>query len=150
MRLQREKEGERLLNICCSDCLNLQPDNWCKAKKRTVSGTRHLRKCDLFIQGEPNPLPVRIGKPQHPDLVQCTSCENFTCWGCCGAGVGELGGELGSRIRRYCGSHIPVESTGSCSSCTFLYKQVCMVSGFKVTNPNSPTTCRKYCTNQNP
>jgi hypothetical protein len=141
---ERERECEGLLNARCSDCQNLQSDNWCKAKKRTVPGTRHLRKCDLFIQGELNPLPVRPGKPQHPDLVQCVSCENFSGWGLCKAGVGELGGELGSRIWRQCDSYINAEPTGTCSTCRHLMKQVCLISCFPVTCPDNPTSCQKY------
>ena len=128
----------------CSDCQNLQPDNWCKAKRRTVSGSRHIRRCDLFEQGIPNPLPVRPGKPQHPDLVQCVSCEFFTGWGLCGDGMGVISGELGSRIWRECSPYIPAEPTGTCSSCRYLVKRVCSQSGFPVTCPDKPTTCQKY------
>ena len=142
--LQREKGRERLLNICCSDCQNLKPDNWCIAKKRTVPGTRHLRKCDLFQQGTPNPAPVRPGNPQYPDLVQCVSCEFFGPWGCCGAGMPEYLGEFAPRIWRWCSSHIPAEPTGTCSTCRHLVKQVCTHSGFPVTCPDKPTSCRKY------
>ena len=146
---EKKKGGKELLNTRCSDCLNLKPDNWCKAKRKTVPGTRHLRKCDLFIQGKPNPLPVRPGKPQHPDLVQCASCENFSGWGLCKAGVGELGGELGSRIWRWCNDYAPAEPTGACSDCRYLVKQVCTRSGFPVTCPNRPTSCRKYLSFEN-
>ena len=132
------------MNARCSDCLNLQPDNWCKALKRTVPGTRHIRKCDLFLQGKLNPLPERPGKPQHSDLVQCVSCEYFAGWGLCEAGVGEISGEIGSRIWRWCSLHIPAEPTGTCSTCRHLVKQVCTRSGFKVTQPNSPTSCQNY------
>ena len=144
MKTEREKEGEGQPSVRCSDCLNLKPDNWCKAKRKTVPGTRHLRKCDLYMQGEPNPLPVRPGKRQHPDLVQCVSCEYFSGWGLCEAGVGELGGELGSRIWRWCSSHIPAEPTGTCSTCRYLVRQVCMISGFKVTRPETPIYCAKF------
>ena len=142
--LQRKRGGKRLLKARCSDCSNLKPDNWCQAKKRTVPGTRHLRRCDLFQQGDHNPLPVRPGKPQHPDLVQCVSCEYLSGWGLCEAGAGELGGELGSRIWRWCSSHISAEPTGTCSECRHLQKQVCMISGFKVTRPESPIYCAKF------
>jgi len=140
---EREKEGEGQHNARCSDCLNLQSDNWCKALKRTVPGTRHIRKCDLFIQGETNPLPVRPGKPQHPNLVQCTSCENFTCWGRCGDHI-DLYGEMASRIWRQCSIHIPAEPTGTCSTCRHLVKQVCSRSRFPVTRPDMTTSCQSY------
>jgi len=141
---EREKGGARLLKARCSDCQNLKPDNWCKAKCRTVPGTRHLRKCDLFQQGELNPLPVRPGKPQHPDLVQCVSCGYFAGWGLCAAGMGELGGELAPRIWRWCSLHISAEPTGTCSTCRHLVKQVCMISGFKVTRPKTLICCTKF------
>ena len=131
---EREKEGEEQLTSC-SSCLNLKPDNWCSAKKRTVPGTRHLRKCDLFQQGIPNPVPVRPGKPQHPDLVQCVSCEYFAGWGLCEAGMPSHLGEFAPRIWRWCDSHIPAESTGSCSTYQHLLKQVCTVSGFSLYLP---------------
>jgi len=141
---EREREGERLLNAKCSECTNLQLGNFCSAKKRTVPGTRHLRKCALFQQGIPNPLPVRPGKPQHPGLVQCVSCEYHCGWGVCGAGMPSYLGEFSPRIWRWCDSHSPAEPTGSCSTCRYLVKQVCLVSGFKVTCPNKPISCRKY------
>ena len=131
------------MNARCSACLNLEPDNWCKAKKRTVPGTRHLRKCSLFQQGEPNPLPVRPGKPQKPNLVQCVSCENFTCWGRCYDGLDQFG-ELAPRIWRQCDSYIPAEPTGACSDCRYLVKSVCSLSGFPVTCPDKPASCQKY------
>jgi hypothetical protein len=31
-----------------------------------------------------------------------------------------------------------------------LVKHVCTLSGFPVTCPDRPTSCRKYCTNQKP
>ena len=139
---EREKEGEEQLTSC-SSCLNLKPDNWCSAKKRTVPGTRHLRKCDLFQQGTPNPAPARPGKPQHPDLVQCVSCVYFAGWGLCEAGYGEISGEIGSRIWRWCSSHYPAEPTGACSECRYLVKQVCAISSFPVTCSDQPTSCRK-------
>ena len=141
---EREREGERLLTAKCSECTNLNPSNFCSALKRTVPGTRHLRKCALFQQGEPNPLPTRPGKPQHPDLVQCVSCTYLAGWGLCKAGVGELGGELAPRIWRWCNDHIPAEPTGTCSECRYLLKQVCMISGFKVTRPETPIYCAKF------
>jgi hypothetical protein len=146
---EREKGGEGQSEARCSDCSHLKPHHWCQAKKRTVPGTRHFRKCDLFQQGIPNPAPKRPGKPQHPDLVQCVTCENFTCWGRCADGL-DWSGELAPRIWRYCSSHYPEEPTGSCSDCRYLVKQVCAISGFPVTCPDQPTTCRKYCTNQKP
>jgi hypothetical protein len=141
---EKERGGERLLNARCSECTNLNTGNFCSALKRTVPGTRHLRKCDLFQQGDPNPLPVRSGKPQKPNLVQCVSCEYFSGWGLCDAGVGELGGELGSRIWRWCDDFLAAEPAGSCSDCRYLVKQVCTRSGFPVTRPDKPTSCRKY------
>ena len=142
---EKEREGARQLNARCSECTNLNPDNFCSALKRTVPGSRHLRKCDFFLQGESNPLPVRPGKPQKPNLVQCVSCENFTCWGRCGDHI-DLYGEFGSRIWRQCSLHIPAEPTGTCSTCRHLVKQVCTRSGFPVTSPDNPTSCRKYYT----
>ena len=141
-RFHRGREGKRLLNARCSDCSNLKPDNWCAALKRTVPGTRHLRKCDFYIQGKPNPLPVRPGKPQHKGLVRCVSCEHLSGWGLCHAGVG--GGELAPRIWRWCNDFQATEPTGSCSECRYLLKQVCMVSGFKVTRPKTPIYCTKF------
>jgi hypothetical protein len=142
--LEKGREGKELLNARCSDCLNLHSDNWCAAKKRTVPGTRHLRKCDLFQQGEPNPAPIRPGKPQHPNLVQCVTCAYFAGWGLCEAGCGELTGELYPRIWQSCGLHIPAEPTGACVECRYLAKQVCSRSGFPVTQPNCPTSCQSY------
>jgi hypothetical protein len=140
---EKERGGERLLNARCSECTNLNTGNFCSALKRTVPGTRHLRKCDLFQQGDPNPLPVRSGKPQKPNLVQCISCENFTCWGRCYDGLDQFG-ELAPRIWRQCSSYVPAEPTGACSDCRYLVKQVCTRSGFPVTRPDKPTSCRKY------
>ena len=142
--LEKEREGKELLNARCSECTNLNQGNFCSALKRTVPGTRHLRKCDLFQQGETNPLPARPGKPQHPDLVQCVSCESLSGWGLCQAGVGELGGELAPRIWRWCNDFQATEPTGSCSDCRYLLKQVCMISGFKVTQPKIPIYCAKF------
>ena len=141
---EKEREGKELLNARCSDCLNLKPDNWCKAKRKTVPGTRHIRKCDLFLQGKPNPLPVRPGKPQHPDLVQCVSCAYLSGWGLCKAGVGKLGGELAPRIWRFCGDYASTEPAGKCSTCRYLVRQVCMISGFKVTQQEIPINCTKF------
>lgn len=142
MKSEKEKGGEGQSNARCSECL-LRSGNYCTAKKRTVPGTRHLRKCDLFQQGAPNPLPVRPGNPQYPDLVQCVSCDNFTCWGRCGDHI-DLHGEFASRIWRYCSNHDFAEPTGPCSSCLFLVKQVCSRSGFPVTRPDTPTSCQSY------
>ena len=147
---ERESEGTGQPNARCSECTNLNPGDFCTALKRTVSGSRHLRVCPHFQQGTPNPLPVRPGNPQPPDLVQCSGCEWFAGWGRCAAGVGEISGELGSRIWRWCDEFLAAEPTGSCSTCRYLVKQVCMISGFPVTCPDQPSSCRKYCTNQNP
>ena len=141
---EKGREGMRLLNARCSDCQNLEPGNWCKAKRRTVPGSRHLRKCDLFQQGNPNPPPVRRGKPQHPDLVQCVTCGNFAGWGLCAAGVGALSGELMPRNWRRCADYLPADPTGACSVCRCLVKRVCVISGFAVTQPDSPTSCWEF------
>lgn len=133
------------MNANCAECLNLRLGNFCVALKRTVSGSRHPRMCDKFQQGTPNPLPVRSGKPQHKGLVQCISCESFTCWGRCYDGLDQFG-ELAPRIWRQCDSYIPAEPTGTCSTCRHLVKQVCTRSGFPVTSPDNPTSCRKYYT----
>ncbi len=143
---EREREGERLLKARCSDCQNLQSGNWCDAKKRTVPGTRHLRKCDLIQQGTSNPSPeLRPGKPQYPDMVQCVTCGYFDGWGRCGVELPDYTkGEYGSRIWRWCSSHIPVEPTGACSDCRHLLKRVCVISGFAVTQPDRPTSCQYF------
>ena len=142
-----EKRGwaKDVLKARCSDCQNLEPGNWCKAKRCTVPGSRHLRKCDLFQQGTPKPPPVRPGKPQNPDLVQCVSCAHFAGWGRCGVELPDFSrGEYGSRIWRWCSSHCPAEPTGACSDCRRLVGKVCCLTGFVVTTPDRPISCQYF------
>lgn len=140
----KEKEGEELPLARCSDCLNLEPDNWCAALRRTVPGTRHARRCAQYRPGRPLPLPVRPGRSQHPGLVRCVNCLYFAGWGLCAAGHGDLVGELGSRIWRGCYSYSAADPTGACSTCAHLRGSVCLLSGFHVTQSESPTACRKH------
>jgi len=86
-----------------------------------------------------------VAKPQNPGLVQCVSCENFAGWGLCAVGLGDFGGELFPRIWGKCDSYIPTEPAGACSDCRHLVRRVCIVSGFPVTQLDSPTSCHKYC-----
>ena len=137
----REKEGEGLPN--CAECLNLGPDHWCKARKRTVSGSRHSRKCELFLQGAANPKPERLGKPNHAHLVQCVACRYFAGWGACSEGM-DYFGVLSPLIWRNCACFEPGGLAACCQSCIHLNGRVCTHSGQDVTNKTAISSCRLF------
>jgi len=127
----------------CAECLNLIPGTWCSAKRKTVSGSRHIRKCDDFIFDKPNPKPVRPGKPNHPHLIRCTDCEYFQSWGLCTEGKSDLS-FLSPLIWRNCEYFEKSETRGNCNSCSYLFKQVCLQSSQPVTNSEIQTTCNLF------
>lgn len=144
---EKEKGGERLLNARCSDCLHLQPGNWCAARKRTVPGTRHLRKCEHFLLGSVKPAITRKHPPQtsKPGLVQCTSCENFIPWGRCD--VWEPWTRPEPRVWRDCEHYEPGRLEGSCNTCRHLRCRFCTVAEFPVTSPEKLISCRYFVKN---
>ncbi|MEE9354309.1 MAG: hypothetical protein V3U75_01835 [Methylococcaceae bacterium] len=127
----------------CAECLNLESDNWCKARKRTVPGSRHKRNCSYFEHGSANPKPERPGKPNHANLVQCSSCQQFAGWGQCADGLHQFG-LLNPRIWRNCEYFVLGQVLGCCQACVYLKTQVCMQSRDYVSNPEVSTTCQMF------
>jgi hypothetical protein len=147
---EKEKGCEEQLNARCSDCKNLHPGNWCTTLKRTVPGTRHLRKCGQFALGSVKPAPKRKRCPQtpNPELVQCTSCINFIPWGRCDFRWFWTRPE--PRVWRYCEYFESGRLDGSCSTCRHLRGEFCTVAQFPVTSPEKPISCCYFVKNNQP
>ena len=136
----------------CAECRNLESGGWCKALLRSVSGSRHIRKCDSFVFDKPNPKPVRKGRKQHPGLVQCVSCVDFIPWGICGLGYAQgmpylsrsALGRLEPRIWRRCEYYLHSETTGKCIDCLHLEKDYCHIAKYPVTGKEKAISCEFF------
>ncbi len=142
-KLERRERVTNIPKARCAECLNLEPDNWCKTRKRTVPGSRHMRNCSYFEYGAANPKPERPGKPNHENLVQCTSCQQFAGWGQCADGLHQFG-LLNPRIWRRCEYFEPGQVSGCCKSCAYLRRKVCLHSMDYVSNPDVSNTCLMF------
>ena len=129
--------------INCAECRNLRSGGWCKALLKSVSGSRHARKCDSFEFGRSNPVPVRRGLKQHPGLVQCTACEYFIPWGLCDYGHSMLS-RLEPRIWRRCNDYSPSNIKVRCVDCVHQERNYCSVAEFPVTGKDKAISCQFY------
>ena len=130
-------------NPNCAECINLESGGWCKALLRSVSGSRHIRKCSSFSFYRPNPKPVRKGCQQPSGLVQCTNCEGFIPWGLCDYGHSELS-RLEPRIWRHCEDHRTIETTGCCNDCIHHSRSYCYLAEYPVTGKDKPISCQYF------
>jgi len=136
----------------CAECKNLESGSWCNALLRSVSGSRHIRKCDSFVFGRPNPKPVRKGCKQHSGLVQCVNCVDFIPWGICGLGQAEglnyLShselGRLEPRIWRHCDDYLQSDIKVRCSDCLYLTKDYCNIAKYPVTGKDKEISCQYF------
>ena len=145
----------------CAECQNLESGGWCKALLRSVSGSRHIRKCDSFVFDRPNPKPVRKGRKAHPGLVQCVSCEYFIPWGKCGFDIFSFWfdyqprlhipyvshsylGRLEPRIWRRCKDYVFLEKSGCCNDCLYLAKDYCNIAEYPVTGKYKEISCQFF------
>jgi hypothetical protein len=133
----------------CAECLNLESGGWCKALRRSVSGSRHTRKCDSFEFARSNPVPVRKGFKQPPGLVQCVSCIDFIPWGECGLGQAESPflshshlGRLEPRIWRRCTDYAQSDIKVRCVDCVHLDGDFCLVGEYPVTGKDKQISCQ--------
>ena len=124
----------------CAECQNLKAGGWCNSLKRSVSGSRHIRKCSAFLYHSNNPKPVRKGKKPHIGLVQCTSCRYSIPWGFCEYGHSELA-RLELRIWRRCADFKEAKSNGSCDDCAHHFKSFCYLAEYPVTGKDKPISC---------
>ena len=135
----------------CAECRNLASGSWCRALRRSVSGSRHTRKCDHFVFARRNPVPVRKGCKQHPGLVQCVRCIDFIPWGECGLGQAESPflshshlGRLEPRIWRRCHDYIESDIKVRCADCNLLEGDYCLVAEFPVTSKSKEISCQFF------
>jgi len=136
----------------CAECQNLESGDWCKALLRSVSGSRHIRKCDSFVFDKPNPKPVRKGRKAHTGLVQCVSCLDFIPWGICGLGKAQgldymsrsALGRLEPRIWRRCEYFEQADRVVRCIDCRYLAKDYCNIAKFPVTGKNKEIRCQFF------
>jgi len=136
----------------CAECQNLESGGWCTALLRSVSGSRHIRKCDSFIFDKPNPKPVRKGRKQHSGLVQCVNCIDFIPWGICGLGYAQgmpylsrsALGRLEPRIWRRCEYFEQVDKVVRCIDCRYLANDYCNIAEFPVTGKNKEIRCQFF------
>ena len=127
----------------CAECSNLESGGWCKALLRSVSGSRHIRKCDSFVFGRSNPVPIRKGCKQHPGLVQCTACEYFLPWGLCEYGHAMLS-RLEPRIWRRCKDYDQSDIKVRCVDCRYLDGDYCNIAEYPVTGKEKEISCEFF------
>lgn len=133
----------------CAECQNLEPGGWCKALLRSVSGSRHIRKCRSFVFNKHNPKPVRKGCKQNEGLVQCTSCEYFIPWGLCGYGEETYQshsylGRLEPGIWRRCSDYEFSEEIGFCNDCVFQFNKYCNIAKYPITGTEKKISCKYF------
>ena len=136
----------------CAECLNLDSGDWCKALLKSVSGSRHIRKCDSFKFSRSNPVPVRKGCKQHTGLVQCVSCVYFIPWGECS--LGHLDGlyylshsylgKLEPRIWRRCNDFLQSDIKVRCNDCNHLDGDYCYIAEYPVTGKEKTISCEFF------
>ena len=124
----------------CAECKHLESGGWCKSLLRSVSGSRHIRKCDSFEFGKHNPVPVRKGLKQHPGLVRCTGCEYFIPWGLCDYGHSYLC-RLEPRIWRRCVDFEESDIHVRCIDCLHHKRNYCNIAEYPVTGANKEISC---------
>ena len=127
----------------CAECSHLQSGGWCKALLRSVSGSRHIRKCGYFKFGRSNPVPTRPGCKQHPGLVQCTGCEYFIPWGLCDYGHSMLS-RLEPRIWRRCDDYSQSDIKVRCVDCVHLDGDYCSIAEYPVTGSDKEISCQYF------
>jgi hypothetical protein len=136
----------------CAECKNLESGGWCTALLKSVSGSRHTRKCEHFVFGRHNPKPVRKGRKQHPGLVQCVSCIDFIPWGECGLGQDEdlpflshsYLCRLEPRIWRRCEDYIQSDIKVRCVDCIHLHGDYCHIGEYPVTGSDKEISCQFF------